>query len=57
MKAKTLSKELVLNKKTISNLNNVDLEVVKGGILNPDTIGGRDTSPCFCATGCNPNSC
>jgi hypothetical protein len=57
MKAKTLSKELVLNKKTISNLNNVDLEVVKGGIPNPDTIGGRDTSPCFCATGCNPNSC
>jgi hypothetical protein len=59
MKAKIFSKKLVLNKKTVSNLNNVDMKVVKGGIDDPNTIGGRDTNPCHCPTYtcCIPNSC
>ena len=50
MTAKTFSKKLGLNKKTISNLNNVDLQVIRGGVGDPNTMGGRETTPCFCPT-------
>jgi len=49
MKAKKFDKKLVLNKKTISDLSNLEMVKVKGGIHRPPTY-----SNCFtnCATPC-----
>lgn len=44
MKAKKFDKKLVLNKKTISDLNNLEMKSLKGGIK-------FETSCCFSACG------
>jgi len=57
MKPKKLNNKLTLNKKNIANLNNSDMNVVKGG----EQTDGPEASyiTCFvtCAYSCAPQYC
>lgn len=46
MKTKNFSKRLVLNKKTVANLNNHDMKNI---------YGGRETGATECVTNCQTN--
>lgn len=50
MKPKKLNKKLSLSKKTIADLHLRDMENLLGGGDDPDTMFGKDTSPCMCPT-------
>jgi hypothetical protein len=62
MKAKKSGKRLILNKKTVSNLDKVQMNDVYGGLkdLSKDlcttTMGGTETEQTQCDTLC-PTSC
>lgn len=51
MKAKKINKKLFLNKVTVTNLNNIELNSVQGGDSN-----GTDTS-CECTTSAESYCC
>jgi hypothetical protein len=60
MKTRKLFKKLVITKQTISNLNNRQLDDVRGGTINPQTTGvgcgifGRCLSD-ICPSDCGSN--
>lgn len=53
MKPKTLRKKMIIGKETISNLQNVHLDSVKGGTDVSDAVG----VVCYPDTGTNKTSC
>ncbi|MCK4762612.1 MAG: class I lanthipeptide [Candidatus Aminicenantes bacterium] len=53
MKKKTLTKKMLLNKATVSNLNSVDLDMIKGGtLLTFETCANCDTASCSLHINC-----
>jgi hypothetical protein len=55
MKVKNFRKRLILNKKTIVNLNNNEMKSIKGGVT--DTFGECNTENCSEVESCGPASC
>jgi hypothetical protein len=60
MKPKKIEKRLSLNKKTVVNLQNLEMEEAKGGraptiIITPITIGYPFT--CLCSYNTQPQTC
>jgi hypothetical protein len=61
MKTKNLNQKLVLNKRTIDNLNNKEMSAIHGGAITMDTCGEtktcasyvRCTEICVCTTRCS----
>ena len=56
MKTKPFSHKLILNKKTVANLNQLEMKNVNGGLILPTRIGCEETmySTCvysFCPCG------
>ncbi len=47
MKPKRFNKKLFLNKKTISNLDNYQMDYVRGGLTGPNCTQGDLTCPCY----------
>lgn len=52
MKSKAVNKKLAINKKTVANLNNNDLNQVNGGRSNQICVELSDESYCLTACTC-----
>ena len=67
MRTKTFNKKLVINKQTITNLDNMELSGIKGGLRTfipdgpPSCISATNFIACYtnlsCGTACNTDCC
>jgi hypothetical protein len=58
MKEKSFAKKLVLNKKTVSNLDKLQMANLKGGVFTDSVLPGCNTNELYCTVAtCDPYFC